>query len=86
LGPVAQGTGVVSLGGYAFGAAAPPSGDALLAVIHLQPTGQPGTLNLELSQALVTDAAATPSTPGTQGTTIQLTQAVYLPLLLRSAP
>ena len=79
LGPIDQ-TSATSLGAYSFGTGAGASGNGVLAVLHLQPTGAGGTTTLLMSNSLVTDAAANPLTPTTQGATLVFPSRIFLPI------
>jgi hypothetical protein len=83
LGP-ALSPGRVRFGAATFGAAAGASGDGVVAVLHLQPSGAVGTTTLTIENAVLGDVDAVPTVPETQGATLILRHAVYLPLLLRS--
>lgn len=71
LGPLDEDE-VTGLGAYSYGTGAGLSGEGTLAVIHLQPTGQEGTLVLTLENGLLSDvdAAAPEAVPIVEETII----------------
>ena len=83
LGP-ALGTGRVRFGAATFGGAAGASGEGVVAVLHLQPTGAVGTTTLMIENAVLADVHAAPTVPETEGATLILRHAVYLPVLLKN--
>lgn len=84
LGPVER-SNATSVGAYSYGTGPGATGQRLLAVLHLQPTGLSGTTVLEPVNALTTDVSANPVTPATQGATLTLTNeaTVYLPVVFK---
>jgi hypothetical protein len=71
LGPIDQ-NGRTSVGAYSYGTGPGATGDGVLAVLHLQPTGATGSALLHIVDALVVDVGATPLTPATQDATLVL--------------
>lgn len=82
LGP-ALGAGRVRFGAATFGAAAGASGEGVVAVVHLRPTGAAGTTMLTIENAVLTDIHAAPTVPQTQDATLIFWHGVYLPVLLK---
>ncbi|CAG0931401.1 Collagenase ColH [Thermoflexales bacterium] len=71
LGPLDQPNGS-SLGAYSFGAGTAFSGTGTLAVLHFRPLGLPGTVALDIANALLIDADVNIAVPETQGATLIL--------------
>ena len=74
---------VTSVGAYSYGTGAGASGNVVVAVLHLRPTGAVGTTELQLANPLLTDVAANPLTPMTQGATLVLPTRQFLPSIRR---
>lgn len=83
VGP-AHGPGRVRFGSATYGAPAGASGDGVVAVLHLRPTGAVGTTALTVEGAVLADVLAVPTVPDAQGATLILWHGVYLPLVLRN--
>jgi hypothetical protein len=78
LGPLEQGS-ATAVGAYSYGTGPGANGDGVLAVLHFQPTGADGTVVLHMSNALVVDVAAVPTTPATQDATLVLAAPTVTP-------
>ncbi|NJN17817.1 MAG: hypothetical protein HC822_16855 [Oscillochloris sp.] len=85
LGPLREATGNASVGAISYGTVPGASGEGVIAILHLRPTGRSGTTGIALSNALITDAAATAQTPAVQPASLTLEgeESLYLPLLSR---
>lgn len=86
LGPIADGSGTANLGAVSYGKTGGMSGDGLLAVLHLIPTGKIGVTSLTLTNALVTDSNAQATTPTVEGGNLTLVGSenqLFLPSVTR---
>lgn len=81
LGPITEQQGIANVGAVTYGQTGGLSGDSILAVLHLAPTGQGGATTLSLANALVADANARPTVPTVQGgvLTLQSDTDLFLP-------
>jgi RHS repeat-associated protein len=61
-----------AVGGYSYGTGAGASGNGVLAILHLQPTGQLGTTSLNITSALIADDTGLPTTPLTVNGTLEI--------------
>ena len=72
------------IGGYSYGAATGATGSGLLAVIHVQTSGDPDALTFTIANPLVVDSQGNPIT---QNLTLQLNRAsgaqIFLPMIDR---
>lgn len=71
------------IGAYSYGAAAGGNGAGLLAVIHVQTSGNPDSLTFTIANPLVVDSQGRPIT---QGVTLQLSRTsgqLFLPMVER---
>lgn len=71
LGPLEQ-PGGTAVGAFTYGAGPGFTGDGVLATIHFQPTGLPGSTAVTINGALLADTTAGISLPQTQDATISL--------------
>lgn len=85
LGPLDQDS-TTATGAYTYGTGTGATGDGVLAVLQLRPTGEGGTTLLHLANALITDSEANPATPSTEDATLTLEPSylVYLPLISKA--
>lgn len=64
-----------SIGAYSYGTGAATNQNGVLALIHLQPKGEPGAVLLEIKNALLSDVdGGSPSTPESEGTGLILAE------------
>lgn len=86
LGPVAEeSAGRASVGAVSYGQAPGASGEGVVAVLYLEPTGRGGSTPLGLAAALIADTKARAATPVVAGGTLQIEagpeNGLFLPLL-----
>ena len=84
LGPITS-TDQAAFGAYTFGTGSGPDGFGTLGTIHLTPTGQGGTTQLELTAVLISDTMGNTVVPAVQNTILDigLEHKIYLPLINR---
>ncbi|HBY99091.1 MAG: cohesin domain-containing protein [Ardenticatenaceae bacterium] len=83
LGPLAPADGRKSVGAYTYGTGSGPSGNGTLVTLRFSPVS-PGSSQIQLDKALITDTAANPTIPATEGTAVTVGSASYhfwLPVL-----
>lgn len=71
LGPLGQPAGT-AVGGYSYGNGPGFTGSGLLATLHLQPTGESGTVTLDILNPLVADTTANLTVPDVQGASFEV--------------
>jgi len=85
LGPLSPGNGRKSVGAYTYGTGAGPTGNGTLVTLRFTPI-KPGSSQIQLEKALVTDTDANPTVPTTVGGSVTVGSASYhfwLPVLRR---